>query len=135
MLLIILVCMYSISNLQFSTVFSLSPFWQLAQFMDNLVARTRASLPRMNGDLPPPLQVLNMGACVAICCGILCWHRAGVIGVEDFQRVYDHYEDSGAGDHVRAAIREGFDDIGPYNTMEQNAKLLQIILEHKNIGV
>ncbi|KDQ12610.1 hypothetical protein BOTBODRAFT_413402 [Botryobasidium botryosum FD-172 SS1] len=64
----------------------------------------------------------------------LMWVPAGIIGAEDFQRVYEHYEDSGAGDHVRAAIREGFDDIGPYDTMEQNAKLLQIILDHRNIG-
>ncbi|KDQ16357.1 hypothetical protein BOTBODRAFT_31044 [Botryobasidium botryosum FD-172 SS1] len=105
------------------------------QLMDKLIAQVAADLPRVNGDLPPPLQVLNLGACMTICCGILCWHRTGMISAADFQRVYDHYEDSGAGDCVRAAIREGFDDIGPHDTMEQNAKLLQIILDHRNIGM
>ncbi|KDQ17624.1 hypothetical protein BOTBODRAFT_29799 [Botryobasidium botryosum FD-172 SS1] len=93
-----------------------------------------ATLPRLNRDLPPPLQALNLGACAAICTGALCWKRTGIIGAEDLQRMLEHYEDSGASAHVRVAIREGFDDVGPYDTMERKEKLLQIILDHKDIG-
>ncbi|KDQ17551.1 hypothetical protein BOTBODRAFT_29726, partial [Botryobasidium botryosum FD-172 SS1] len=88
-------------------------------------------LPKLGGDLPPTLQVLNFGACVAICCGALFWQKTGSIGAEDFQRLLEQYEQSGTGAHVRAAVRGGFDEIGPYNTKEQNAKLLQIVLDNK----
>ncbi|KDQ17641.1 hypothetical protein BOTBODRAFT_29803 [Botryobasidium botryosum FD-172 SS1] len=103
------------------------------QLLDNIIAGIVTALPTLNGDLPPPLQVLHMGASATIWCGVLCWKRTGSIGADDFQRLLEHYEDSGAGARVRAAIREEFDDVGPYDTMEQNAKLLRIILDHKDI--
>ncbi|KDQ17607.1 hypothetical protein BOTBODRAFT_578738 [Botryobasidium botryosum FD-172 SS1] len=81
------------------------------------------------------LQVLCMGAGLAICCGALCWDKSRQIGLEDFQKMHEHYVESGTGARVSAAIKEGFDDIGPYDTMGQRAKLLQIILDNKVTGV
>ncbi|KDQ12493.1 hypothetical protein BOTBODRAFT_34458, partial [Botryobasidium botryosum FD-172 SS1] len=105
-----------------------------AQLRDGVVAVLVAVLPTLNGDLPLPLQVLHLGASAAICCGILCQEKIRTVAADDFQKIFEYYEDSGAGHHVRAAIREAFDDVGPYDTMEQNAKLLQIIFDHKDIG-
>ncbi|KDQ16722.1 hypothetical protein BOTBODRAFT_30638 [Botryobasidium botryosum FD-172 SS1] len=115
--------------------FSSRSLWSKSQLLDNIATNLAAYLPILNQGLPPHLQVLHLGASAAICCGVLCWKRVGIIGADDFQRMFEHYENSGAGARVRAALRKAFDDVGPHNTMDGSAKLLQIILDHKDIGM
>ncbi|KDQ16227.1 hypothetical protein BOTBODRAFT_257715 [Botryobasidium botryosum FD-172 SS1] len=98
------------------------------------MAQVVAFLPKLNQDLPLPLWALNLGACAAICFGAFCCQDTVMMSADNFQRLWERYEESGTGAQVRAAIREGFDEIGPYDTKEQKARLLQIVLGNKDLG-
>ncbi|KDQ18627.1 hypothetical protein BOTBODRAFT_516940 [Botryobasidium botryosum FD-172 SS1] len=85
------------------------------------------------GSLPVNLQVLNLGAAIIIVAARTFWLQSREATPSDFQISLGQYMSLGIADKVRNEILEAFGGAGGevYTSDEQNARLLQIVLENQ----